>query len=468
MMITNLCLLFIGYIWTSLAVSIEDYHAVSDEDSQRAAVQNTKAFQAALSEASLSEVDRLILIPEGKTYYMGFLGVYNLTQLTVQVEGTIKFSDHFNVWGTEAESQLHFENCEDITLTGNGVIDGQGLKWWRLAYTGTDIRPKLVRFRTTRNVVVNYLQFLNSPSFHVIFEDSANVIIHDITIFVDSHLQRQIPVSHEGITYPLNTDGLDIRATNVSIFNCNISNYDDAIVVKPCTQNGIHCTCSGNLVAYDNLIQYSTGLAIGSVSPSNEINCVRNVTFRDTNLYRPLKAIYVKPNPKREGDSGSGIIDQITYENIHIEQAVWWTVWIGPQQMNQPGDDPGTGCNFLYPFIPECPTQPLVSMTNIRLRNVTAVETLPLFEGPGVILCDPSLPCTGFEFSDVTNTMYPGNASDIISRLPWPVTPPGVVFPTPFRTDDWTFDYITKSVFGVVEDSEPVPCFNDPACFTEL
>jgi polygalacturonase len=35
-------------------------------------------------------------------------------------------------------------------------------------------------------------------------------------------------------TFPLNTDGIDPSGTNVIIRNINITNYDDAVAVKPC------------------------------------------------------------------------------------------------------------------------------------------------------------------------------------------------------------------------------------------
>jgi hypothetical protein len=455
-------LIFLPAAWS---VSITDFHARPGVDTVEAALQNADAFAKAIIFANSSSDDRVVLVPEGYEFFMGYVEALDIYGVTVQVDGVVKFSDHIiPVWGTESDTQIKFEDCDRITLTGSGTFDGQGLKWWRLAYASSAIaRPKLVRFRRTRDISVDGLTFLNSPSFHVIFEDSANVVIHDVTVFVDSHLLRGID-RHDSITYPLNTDALDIRATNVTVYNCNITNYDDAIVAKPCDQTGVNCQCSGNMLVYNNTITYSTGITIGSVSPSTNIQCVRNVTFRDNYLYRPLKAIYIKPNPKRDGDAGSGIIDQIFYENILIEQAVWWTVWIGPQQMNEPNEE-SVGCNFLYPFIPECPTQPLISMSNIKLVNVTAIDTLPLFEGPGVILCDIGNVCTDFEFNNVTNAMYPGNATDIFNGLPWPFVAPQIVFPTKYRTDDWAFEYISSNVYGSVINSNPTPCFNDPECF---
>lgn len=45
-----------------------------------------------------------------------------------------------------------------------------------------------------------------------------------------------------------------------------------------------------------------------------------------------------------------------------------------------------------------CETQPLISMTNITLRNITSHGSLL---PPGVIRCNETNPCTGFVFEDV-------------------------------------------------------------------
>ena len=138
----------------NLSVSIDDFGAVADKDSSKIALQNADAFAAALVEANASSTDRVITFPQGKTYFMGKMVVEFMQDITIEVAGRIAFSDDIKrVWGDEAQgsgSMLRFENCQDVTLTGGGVLDGQGLKWWRLAYTGHDVRPKLVRFRVSK------------------------------------------------------------------------------------------------------------------------------------------------------------------------------------------------------------------------------------------------------------------------------------------------------------------------------
>jgi hypothetical protein len=174
---------------------------------------------------------------------------------------------------------------------------------------------------------------------------------------------------------------------------------------------------------------------------------------------RPLKALYIKSNP---GTSGSGLVEDIIYQNIYIHAALWWTIWVGPQQQNQPNDNSsGTGCNFLFPFIPDCPTQPSVTIRRVSFIDIVAVDTVPTFEGPGVFLCDSLNPCVDFVFSNVTNSIYPGNFTDLLPLFPVPA--PGSIFPTNHRDDDWVFKYITLNLYASTYE-EPI---QPPICVME-
>ncbi len=79
--------------------------------------------------------------------------------------------------------------------------------------------------------------------------------------------------------------------------------------------------------------------------PYTRNDCAHLYRIDQIEFQHPIKAIYIKSNP---GDSGSGIIDGITYRNITANLALWYPIWIGPQQQQQPGSN-GTGCSFLYP-----------------------------------------------------------------------------------------------------------------------
>ena len=55
------------------------------------------------------------------------------------------------------------------------------------------------------------------------------------------------------------------------------------------------------------------GMSVGSVPPNKGCNCIRNITFRNVYIERPLKGIYVKTNP---GDEGTGLVENIYYQNM--------------------------------------------------------------------------------------------------------------------------------------------------------
>ena len=122
-----------------------------------------------------------------------------------------------------------------------------------------------------------------------------------------------------------------------------------------------------------------------------------------------------------------GEITNITYENFEIMRPIWWSIYIGPQQQNEPGPSSDPGC-LLYPLVP-CETQPLVQVQNITLRNIHQYGSiLP----PGVIRCNETNPCEGFVWENVKAHGW------------WRI---------------FGLNFIAENVNAVVTDSKPVPPF---------
>jgi hypothetical protein len=161
--------------------------------------------------------------------------------------------------------------------------------------------------------------------------------------------------------------------------------------------------CSEDLHFHDIHITNGVGASVGSVPPNRRVNCVRNVTFERITFSHPLKAIYVKPNPCRDPlTDGTGIIDRVTYSDLYADTPLWWSIWVSTQQQHQPHDQNGTGCSFFFPLPnTSCPTQPCVPVTNLIVRNFTAVNALL---SPGVLRCDPQGPCRNWLFQGVNIT----------------------------------------------------------------
>ena len=296
---------------------------------------------------------------------------------------------------------FNFENCQDFAVVGNGTIDGMGYVWWVAVLEGKlqHGRPNLLQLTSGRNVTLAGITLRNSPQFHVHWGDLMGAEIYSVHVLVDVVGQRALLDKYGALhpeipipIFPLNTDGLDVTGSNIHIHDCVVENFDDSVCIKACNMGNNLSKCSENILVERIEQRLGVGMSIGSVGPSTQISCVRNVTFRDITFQAPIKAIYIKTDP---GTDGSGIIENITYENCVVHDPVWWAIYIGPQQMKEP-DHSGPGCMF-YPVGP-CETQPLITIRSVTLRNVTVNNGL-LF--PGILRCNASNPCEDFVFDDV-------------------------------------------------------------------
>ena len=83
--------------------------------------------------------------------------------------------------------------------------------------------------------------------------------------------------------FPLNTDGIDPSGRNILIQNITCENYDDVVAVKP----GKLLTdgCTQNMTVDNAKVILGVGM-IGSVPPNTDINCFRDVWFRNVEFIR--------------------------------------------------------------------------------------------------------------------------------------------------------------------------------------
>lgn len=261
----------------------------------------------------------------------------------------------------------------------------------------------MLSFTDSDGVVVEGLELRNSPSFHVTFKNTHNVLVQDMRIEVDWRAQERYFRAHHPRggevgadvvpwlpMFPFNTDGLDPNGQNYHIRNISVLNYDDVVAVKPGYLHRPGQVCTKNITVEDSYAHLGVGMSIGSVPPSRDVHCIEDVTFRNIVFDQPLKMIYVKTNSQEEpGPAGTGYVRNVTYENIVGRDPVLWPVYIGPQQQRQP-DGSGDG---IWP-----PTQPLITIDGVTLRNVTTTGDLV---GAGVIRCDKRNPCRNIVLEDV-------------------------------------------------------------------
>jgi polygalacturonase len=93
--------------------------------------------------------------------------------------------------------------------------------------------------------------------------------------------------------FPFNTDGIDPSGARYHIYNITCQNYDDVVVPKP----EAAADCTRDFLVENCTVFLGVGMTVGSVPPDQNCNCVKNITFRNVRMVRPLKGIYVKTNP---------------------------------------------------------------------------------------------------------------------------------------------------------------------------
>lgn len=128
-----------------------------------------------------------------------------------------------------------------MTITGDGVVDGQGyVWWWYVILTGKSVRPDMFNLQNHTRLVVRDLYCRNSPQFHFRVHDVQGAHFDNVTIWVNITQQMALLRRHNrttihptlGIelpTFPLNTDGIDPAGRDVLIENSVIDNFDDAV-----------------------------------------------------------------------------------------------------------------------------------------------------------------------------------------------------------------------------------------------
>jgi galacturan 1,4-alpha-galacturonidase len=272
----------------AITLNIEDFGAISSFEEPVVDIcnANSKAIEIAFSLAhSHQNLDRIVYIPN-KRFYFAPIELIGIHHVIFHIAGELFAHSDILHWPMNdngfAKHQIHFVNVSNILLTGGGTINGQGYYWWWWAIScalphakHNDTRGSMLYWEQSENITIDNLSFINSPRFHIFLNDVNNVTIQNFNIYVDVDKQKKLfnyvsntlsDMDNKNIpSYPLNTDGIDPKGSNIHIINGTITNFDDAIAFKPCNQANIYCRngCASGYV-YNITTYYSVGMTIGS------------------------------------------------------------------------------------------------------------------------------------------------------------------------------------------------------------
>jgi polygalacturonase len=321
--------------------NVKDYGAVGDNKTL-----NTLAIQKALDQAKAR--GGKVLIPAGE-YLCGPLNLYGKTNLEIAKGATLRLQNAIESFPSANGRYLNFldvSKADDIRISGQGTIDGQGEIWWKAteARSLTLRRPQLLFIEGARRVEISGVTFLNPPNTHVSLKNSRDVYIHDVTI--------QAPATSH------NTDGINISAKDCTIERCIINTGDDNIAINFGSRPAVGSDPEvQRMVIRDCTFGIGHGLSIGSfTSGSLDGLRVSNCTFDGT-----TSAIRIKTARGR-----GGVLDNVSYEDITIRNSRY-PIFISeyyPKEPKTPQEDGAVD-----------PGERTPTYKSITLKNVTVTDS---------------------------------------------------------------------------------------------
>jgi len=224
-----------------------------------------------------------------------------------------------------------------------------------------------------RNVLVENIFFKDSPYWTVYIHAVDGLEIRNSRV----EAYRISRTSHTVIDLSaFNTDGFDFTGNNIWVHHCTVWNQDDCFDIKDSSSN----------VVVEDVEASGLGLTIGSIASH-----VKNVTFRNAHMKATEKGIYMKFR-------GDGIIEDVLYENIVIDEPESYPIWIGPAQQIET-----SVCSLLWPTDPlaKCVLPDNAIYRNIVLRNIQINNPKT---SAGVIIGSEKNPIQGIIFDNVVVT----------------------------------------------------------------
>jgi polygalacturonase len=367
---------------------IRDFGAVGDGKTD-----NTAAFKKAVEEGSKKDNCRIII--QSGTYLTGPICLKSNINLHLEKDACITFSDNFENWpaiksrweGVECWGYspcVYGENLNNVSITGDGTIDGQGQAWWKefkqrkinkqsqpesqrdreFAELNKNIdlsdcggggissfffRPPLVQFKNCSNVLIDGVTMRNSPFWNTHLVYCTNVKVMNATF--------QNPP--EGI----NGDGLALDScNNVEVHECVFDVNDDCLTFKSgIGKDGLRVNKPSNDISIKNcrMMRGHGSIVIGSETAGN----IQNINISDCVFNGTDRGLRIKSRRGR-----AGVVENISLNNITMN---------------------GVGCPIVMHLFYECGAKPdeipVISdrnprpvtettpcIRNIKIKNLTA------------------------------------------------------------------------------------------------
>ncbi|MED6194099.1 hypothetical protein PIB30_025346 [Stylosanthes scabra] len=338
----------------------------------------TQAFLSAWKEACASTVAAKITIPSGR-YSMKAVDVKGPCKapIEIQVDGTIQApANPDDMKG--AEQWIKISYAESITLSGQGIFDGQGANAWKLNDCDSNKNCKMLCMNFgllfLNNSIVRDITSKDSKNFHVLVLGCNNLTFDGFKVDAPGD--------------SLNTDGIHIgRSTEIKILNTSIGTGDDCVSLgdgsKQITVQNVKCG-PGHGISVGSLGRYPNEEPV-------EGFYVKNCTLTDTQ-----NGVRIKTWPNSPGTSP---ITDMHFEDITMNN-VSNPVFIDQEYC------PWNQCSKQNPS--------KIQISKVSFKNIKGTSGTP----DGVVLtCSSGVPCEGVELGNIDLTFNGAKATAKCSNV---------------------------------------------------
>ncbi len=275
-----------------------------------------------------------VALERGAVYHSGTLYLKSRVELNVP-EGTVVMGgerpedyDDVNdprIGRRPEKSSKVFIACldgEDVSITGKGVIDGRGVKfydvnslmWGRFYAKPPHPRPRMIQFFNCRKVRFEDVTFKDSPGWTCWIRQCEDFTAERVKVIGDQKM--------------INNDGFHIDSCRrVRIRQCDLKTGDDCIIMRAIrTPGGPEAVCDDMVVEDCTLDSACQCIRLGCPSDGT----IRNGVFRRLKL-RGFNGV-ASVHPVRyllDGEHGSCAMENIVIEDCDIKSegaAVLFTV----------------------------------------------------------------------------------------------------------------------------------------------
>lgn len=198
-------------------------------------------------------------------------------------------------------------NAENVAITGEGTINGNGSSWWEEArrikdhgVLGNHPRPKLIILDHSRHIRIEGVTVENSPMWQIVPYYADDVTIRNVRILAPAHSP--------------NTDAIDpFSSSNVVIDHVYSDVGDDNIAIKSGAINSPGPDSpSRNITITDCTFMHGHGLSVGSEIAGGAQNIrAERIHFDGTD-----NGIRVKANRDRGHDVSNLVFRDLTMNNV--------------------------------------------------------------------------------------------------------------------------------------------------------